>query len=120
MPMPRPDAPSKQFFTSILPQDPRVQVRPMFGNLAGFVNGNMFAGLYGAEVFLRLPAADRAELLREKGAVPFEPMQGHAMAEYVVPPDSWRDDPNRARGWVSRSLQWVGAMPAKKTKSRKG
>ena len=41
----------------------------MFGNLGAFVNGNMFMGLFGADVGLKLPDADREALLREDGAV---------------------------------------------------
>ena len=47
-----------------VPEDPRVQVRPMFGNLAGFANGNMFIWLFGSAVFVRLGEDDRTELLK--------------------------------------------------------
>jgi len=58
-------APSEATTTqSWLPEDPRVQVRPMFGNLAGFSNGNMFIGLFGSAVFVRLGEDDRTELLK--------------------------------------------------------
>ena len=45
MPFPRPDEETKAYFESVLPDDPRVQVKPMFGNVAGFLNGNMFDSL---------------------------------------------------------------------------
>jgi len=48
MPMPKADESSREFFTSMVPDDPSVTVRPMFGNLAAFVNGNMFLCLLGA------------------------------------------------------------------------
>ena len=113
MPFPRPDDTSKAFFEAVLPNDPRVQVRPMFGNLAGFVNGNMFAGVFGREVFVRLPEVDRGQLV-EEGATVFQPMEGRAMKEYVSFPSAWTEDPDRARGWVLRSLEWAAAMPPKK------
>ena len=69
MSMPKPDEASRKFFESILPEDTRVKVRPMFGNVAGFVNGNMFIGLFGSDVFVRLSEADKAELLREEEQV---------------------------------------------------
>ena len=117
--MPRPDAKSKAFFESVLPDDPRVHARPMFGNVAGFVNGNMFIGLYGSDLFVRLSDADRAELLSEEGASVFEPMKGRPMKEYVLVPGHWREEPDRVGSWVSRSLNWVGEMPAKKAKRKK-
>src|SRR4051812_22842000 len=47
MPMPKADEVTRDYFHSLLPEDPRLTVRPMFGNLAGFVNGNMFTGVFG-------------------------------------------------------------------------
>ena len=76
MPFPRPDDESRRWFDGVLPYDPRIQVKPMFGNLAAFVNRNMFLGAFGADVFVRLPQADRNELLSEDGASAFEPMKG--------------------------------------------
>lgn len=119
MSMPRPDEVSKAFFKSVVPDDPRVQVRPMFGNEAAFLNGNMFIGLFGNELFVRLSDADRAEFLEEEGASLLEPMTGRPMKEYAVLPSVWREDSQRVLGWVERSLKWVGDMPEKKKKARK-
>ena len=119
MPMPRPDEASKAFFESIVPDGPRVQVRPMFGNVAGFVNGNMFTGLHGNDLFVRLSDADRAELLKEEGASIFDPMHGRPMKEYVVVPRDWREKRETVSDWVTRSLNWVSQMPEKKPKTRK-
>jgi TfoX/Sxy family transcriptional regulator of competence genes len=70
----------------------------MFGGPAYFVNGNMFAGVLGEQLMVRLDADDRAELLdADPGAVPFEPMPGRPMREYVTLPESiWG---GRARFW---------------------
>jgi len=40
--IPKPTEDDKALFRSLVPDDPRVEVKPMFGNLGGFVNGNMF------------------------------------------------------------------------------
>src|SRR6266571_7957044 len=90
MSFPKPDEDSKAFFDSLVPDDPRVQSRPMFGNRAAFVNGNMFLALFGSQVAVRLSDTDRAELLEQPGASAFEPMPGRAMKEYVVLPHGWR------------------------------
>ena len=119
MAFPRPDAASKQFFDSLVPDDPRVQVRPMFGNFAAFVNGNMFIGVFGEAVFVRLNEADRAALVSEPGAEIFEPMKGRPMKEYVSFPEAWRDEPDKVPVWVARSLDYVGAMPVKAKKKGK-
>jgi TfoX/Sxy family transcriptional regulator of competence genes len=51
-----------------VPRYDRVEVKPMFGNLGAFVNGNIFMGLFGAEVGLKLPDADQ-RALREVGVI---------------------------------------------------
>lgn len=72
--IPRADEKSKEFFRSLLPDDPRVTIRPMFGNISAFVNGNMFAGLFGNDTFVRLSDEGRQELLEKKGASYLEPI----------------------------------------------
>ncbi len=42
MPVPKPTTDDKARFTTLVAGDPRVAVKPMFGNLGAFVNGNMF------------------------------------------------------------------------------
>ncbi len=111
--IPRPDESSKEFFRSLLPDDPRVKVRPMFGNVSAFVNGNMFMGVFGNDLFLRLSGEDREKLLTEKGASLFEPMKGRPMKEYILIPRSWKSQPATVNQWVSRSLAWASKLPQK-------
>ncbi len=96
--IPRPDEESKEFFRSLLPDEPRVTLRPMLGSISAFVNGNMFAGLFGNDLFVRLSEESREELLEKEGASVLEPMKGRPMKEYVVIPESLaktaRDSPN--------------------------
>src|SRR5712691_10096019 len=74
------------------PNEPAVTMRPMFGNLAAFVNGNMFSGLFGEDLFVRLPD-DQAAPIRKQGGRDFEPMPGHAMKGYVMAPTNWSAKP---------------------------
>jgi TfoX/Sxy family transcriptional regulator of competence genes len=115
--LPKPDADDRAWFESLVPDAPGVNVRPMFGNLAAFVNGNMFLGLLGTQVAVRLPEDDREELLKQKGAEIFAPM-GRAMKEYVVLPDAWRKSRAKAEHWVDRSLAWASTLPPKKPKRK--
>ena len=112
----RPDEDSKEFLRSILPDNPRITIRPMFGNISAFVNGNMFAGLFGNDLFVRVSEESRKELLDKKGASLLEPMKGKPMKEYVVIPKAWRNQPEIVRLWVTRSLDWTSRLPPKKTK----
>ncbi len=103
-------------FRSLVPEDKRVTVRPMFGNISAFVNGNMFFGVFGNDLFLRLSGQDQVELLKNKGASMLEPMKGRPMKDYVVIPKTWRERPETVRSWVLKSLEWSGQLPAKKAK----
>ena len=114
--IPRSDPASASLFRSLVPKDPQVTIRPMFGNFSAFVNGNMFFGVFGDNLFLRLSEEDRAEILKNKGAALLEPMKGRPMKDYVVVPRVWRDDPQTLQFWVSRSLDWSGSLPPKKKK----
>ena len=90
--MPRADEATKAFFESILPDDPRVKVRPVFGSVAAFVSGKMFSGVFGNDVSVRLPEGERAQLLKEENASLLEPMPGRALKEYVIMPEAWRGE----------------------------
>src|SRR5215510_1744608 len=48
MKIPKPSDDDRARFRSLVPEDPRVEVKPMFGNLGAFMNGNMFMGLFRA------------------------------------------------------------------------
>ena len=117
--MPRPSEASKTFFRSLFADTPGVAVKPMFGNMGAFVNGNMFASLFGEDVSVRLPEAERPELLSFDGASVPEPLPGRLMKEYVTLPAAWRDDPQRVHGWVARSLAWAADLPPKEPRSGK-
>ena len=75
MQMPKPTEADKELFRSVVPDAPGVEVKPMFGNLGAFVNGNMFAGLFGPSIGVKLAADDRAELAAVEGAGPFGPAE---------------------------------------------
>jgi len=109
--IPRPDKESMDLFQSLIPKDDRVTVRPMFGNISAFVNGNMFFGVFGNDLFVRLSSEDQLELLKNKGSSMLEPMK-----DYVVLPKTWRAMPKTLRSWISKSLEWSSKLPPKKAK----
>ncbi len=116
MNIPRPNEKSKKLFREIVPADPRVTIRPMFGNESAFVNGNMFFGLFGNYLFVRLSEEDCKDLLKQRGASLLEPMKGRPMKEYVSMPKAWWDQRKNLDIWISRSLNFASQLPAKKTK----
>jgi TfoX/Sxy family transcriptional regulator of competence genes len=112
--MPKPTQETKDFFASIVPEHPAVSIRPMFGQLSAFVNGNMFMGIFGEDVVLRLAENERSELTAAGGG-PFEPMPGRPMREYVVVPPAWLQDPSRMRRWAARALDQAEELPPKES-----
>ena len=116
--MPKPSEQTKSLFRDVIPADDRVQTRPMFGQLAGFVNGHMFGGIFGDSIFVRPSDADRAALLKEGGR-DFEPMPGRPMKGYVVLADAWLRDTQRLQQWLTRALETTAAFPPKAAKPAK-
>src|SRR6266566_9594518 len=114
--MPKPSEQAKAAFSKLVPDEPAVTMRPMFGNLAAFVNGNMFSGLFGEDLFVRLPD-DQAAPIRKQGGRDFEPMPGHAMKGYVMVPPTWSSKPAATKTWIAAALAFTRAMPPKTPKT---
>jgi TfoX/Sxy family transcriptional regulator of competence genes len=121
MEIPKPSDEDKEHFRSVLPENTEVAVKPMFGNLGAFVNGNMFAGLFGPTIGVRLSAADRAELESTEQTVPFGPAE-RPMGDYVGLPEYWNaegdGDEAREKFWVAKAFAYVAELPPKEPKSR--
>jgi len=115
MKLPHPSEETKAAFARVVPDEPAVTIKPMFGQLSAFVNGNMFCGIFGEEFMVRLPAAE-IEKVKKQGGRDFEPMPGHKMGGYVVVPGDWRREPPTAL--IKRALEETRKMPAKKPKNR--
>jgi len=118
MEIPKPTEDDKQFFIGLIPDDPDVEVKPMFGNLGAFVHGNMFAGLFGPDVGVRLNETAQRELAAIDGSGPFGPGE-RPMGGYTSLPQAWRAQPDLAAGWVAKALTHVSALPPKVKKPRK-
>ena len=100
-------------FTAIVPHDPAVEQRKMFGYPAAFVGGNLFMSLFQDSLVLRLSETDRATLLSMAGASAFEPMPGRPMREYVTVPPAMLEQQATLAGWIRRSLNYAKSLPAK-------
>jgi TfoX/Sxy family transcriptional regulator of competence genes len=118
MEIPRPTDEDKAAFNALVPERPDVVVKPMFGNLGAFVNGNMFMGLFGPSIGVKLEETDREALLSVDGAGPFGPPE-RPMGGYVSLPASWRTPTRQTEDWVNRSVEYVAALPAKAPKKSK-
>lgn len=113
--MPKPSEESKAALARVVPDEPAVTIKPMFGQMSGFVNGNMFIGIWGDELVLRLPEQEIAKV-KKQGGRDFEPMAGHKMSGYVLFGGEWKATPPRAL--IKRALEEARKMPAKTPKKK--
>ncbi|HEV2450063.1 MAG TPA: TfoX/Sxy family protein, partial [Thermoplasmata archaeon] len=118
MKMPKAGAAAVGRFEALVPEHPAVVVKPMFGQPAAFLGGNLLMGVFGEDVFVRLSEEGCAEAVRSAGARPFEPMPGRTMKGYAVLPARLLADPPAARRWVAKALAYVEQLPTKGAKSR--
>jgi TfoX/Sxy family transcriptional regulator of competence genes len=115
MQMPKPTDADRDRFTGLVPDAPGVATKPMFGNLAAFVNGNMFMGLFGSDIGVKLPDVAREKLLAEPGAGPFGPAE-RPMGGYVTLPAAWTG--GQAKPWIDQALTAAAAQPPKAPKKK--
>jgi TfoX/Sxy family transcriptional regulator of competence genes len=116
--MPKPDPAAVARFESLIPNLRGVSRRPVFGQPAAFVDGNMFFGVFGDHLIVRLSEADRASAAKELGATAFEPMAGRSMREYVVLPTKLLADLPATEAWVARAFEYASRLPKKSGGSR--
>jgi len=117
MEFPRPSDADREYFALLIPGDPAVVVKPMFGNLGAFVNGTMFASLLGSKVGVRLSDADLAELQAIPGSGDFGPGE-KGIRGYLSLPAEWRGHPELAAAWVERARAYVALLPPKQAKKK--
>lgn len=89
--------------------NPGVEVKPMFGQLGAFLNGNMFAGLFGTTIGIKLDEPSAAEL-RGLGGGPFGPEE-RPMGGYTTIPDGVE-----AVAWAGRAAAYAATLPPKPKK----
>ena len=95
-------------------------MRPMFGSEVYFKNGNMFTGVKGSKMFLRLSEEDRKLIIDENDEVqPFEPRPAFFMKEYVEIPESWLSDRDFIQKWLKTSYAYAASLQPKEKKTGK-
>lgn len=88
--------------------------KPMFGAPVYFVHDNMWTGVKGGKMFLRLPEADQRTIQSENDEIqPFEPRPNFFMREYVEIPPSVLSPEDFIRRWLDRSYAFVKSLPPK-------
>ncbi len=93
--------------------------RKMFGYPAYFVNGNMFTGIHGDKLFIRLSESEIKKLTEMNlAATPFEPVHGRSMKGYVVVPQFFYSNEKLFDEWLKKSFKYASSLPPKKPKER--
>ena len=103
-------------FVSEKMKDVKCDYRKVFGYPAYFINGNMFTGIHGDKLFLRLSDADVERIMKIKGVSAFEPVPGRSMKGYVVLPKSVYSSDSLFNEWLHKSINYVSSLPPKKKK----
>ena len=116
MQMPKHSDEDKARFRAMVKEAPGVEVKPMFGSLGAFVNGNMFAGLFGTHVGVKLDPAGLEELRALPGSGPFGPEE-RPMGGYLSLPQDLSDEEQTV--WVDRARDHVAMLPPKVKKPKK-
>src|SRR5438067_13656277 len=109
MKMPKPSEEAKAALARVVPDEPAVTLKPMFGQLSGFVNGNMFCGIFGEDLFVRLPE-DEIAVVEVPVGRDFEPMAGHKMGGDGIVPGDWRG--KQPTALIKRAIVVNRTMPA--------
>jgi TfoX/Sxy family transcriptional regulator of competence genes len=117
--IPQPSDADKEAFAEAIVPIAGAIVKPMFGNLGAFVNGNMFAGLFGADLGVRLTDAGALEELAGiPGTGSFGPNE-RPIGGYLALPSDWRRRPELVAEWVGRAFEQVSVLAPKAPKTRK-
>jgi TfoX/Sxy family transcriptional regulator of competence genes len=113
MKMPKHSDEDKAHFRSLVPDGPEVEVKPMFGSVGAFVNGNMFAGLFGTDIGVKLDEESKKELAAIEGSGPFGPAE-RPMGGYLSVPPTLGDE--QVTAWMERAREHVATFPPKAKK----
>lgn len=112
MKMPKASDQEKTAFRDAVEPIEGAEVKPMFGQLGAFVNGTMFAGLFGSSVGVKLDDA-HAESLRGAGGGPFGPEERPMGGYLTVPGGVEADDLPQ---WLVAAHAYVRGLPPKAKK----
>ena len=83
MPKPNVESGHKAIVDPLLLNMPGVEEGKMFGYNAYYVNGKLFAGIYGEGVGVKVPKEVANKLLSKKHVVPFRPLGKPKMREWI-------------------------------------
>ena len=93
---------AEEVLTDLAQRDSEVHLKRLFGYLAAWSDGRIAALALAHTVAVRLPAADRAEVMGLPGAIPLK-LQGRPWRDWVELPAWVLDDPETLSMWLERA-----------------
>ncbi len=89
--------------------------KKMFGSVSWFtpVTSQMFICVWGADVAVRVGEKGAKGLIAAGKAAQFEPIEGHAMKEYVFVPPAEAANDRKLAAWVGKSAAYAMKLPPK-------
>ncbi len=99
------------FFKDLFEEQPQVELRSVSGSPCAFINGQMFAGLYGGRIFIRLPEARRKELRSMEGSGIFSPTPDQESTEFSFVPQRMLSEPRELLEWLAAAMGYAGGLP---------
>ena len=115
MKIPKPTDADRDRFRSLVPDEPDVETKPMFGNLGVFVNGNMFMGLFGSDIGVKLDEPDRA---RARGEARSRPLRTRGSPDGRLRHAPPRLDAAPGQSWIAKAHAAAAARPPKQAKKK--
>lgn len=100
----------KARFRTLVGEAPGVLVKPMFGSIGAFINGNMYAGLFKKSIGVKPSADDMSALEALPGSHPFGPDERPMGGWISLPLDMPAEE---MTGWIERARSHVSTLPPK-------
>jgi len=97
---------------TVLGDDPGVDERKMFGGVAFLLDGNMFVGLTGDDLMVRVGPESWADALAQPHAREMD-FTGRSMRGYVYVDAAGTAEDDALAAWIERALDFVGSLPPK-------
>lgn len=96
----------------VLAAEPGYVEKKMFGGIAMLLDGNLAAGVHGADLLVRVGPEQHEALLAEPGAGVFA-MTGRVSRGMLVVEAAAVADDDELRRWVSRGVAFARSLPPK-------
>lgn len=106
----------KEVLDSLLLNMPEVMEGKMFGYPAYYINGKLFACIYGEGVGLKVPEEVANKLLSEEHIVPFQPLGKPKMREWIQINRSCSADYRKDKNIFLTAVEFVSQIQTTKRK----